>query len=369
MTITFVSATPPGPALVEATLEHDRVATFHAMLRYLPTEHPQRELYGLAADYPLRLGKGMRPSLCLAACRAFGGSTADAVDSAAALELLHNAFLVHDDIEDGSRARRGRPTLHALHGLPLAINAGDALTVLSQAPLLANVRTLGHRLALAVMAEFQHLGLRTIEGQATELMWRRTGRSDLTPADYLALVLNKTCWYSAIHPLRIGALIGSRRMLDLDRFDRFGFFLGATFQIHDDLENLDDRTVGYGKDWGGDVIEGKPTLPLIHLLGVGDDSVRSAVLDVIGGNGDHDPGAPARVIELMRAHGSLEFARTFAEALAGAALAEFEHAFSGAPVEEDANYIRALALHLRDPAVGWRSRSIADQAGAEPGTG
>ena len=74
-------------------------------------------------DYPARPGKALRPSLCLATCEAFGGAVDDALPSAAAIELFHNAFLVHDDIEDESVMRRGQPTLHRRYGTPLALNA------------------------------------------------------------------------------------------------------------------------------------------------------------------------------------------------------------------------------------------------------
>ncbi len=72
------------------------------------------------SDYPTRGGKALRPSLCLATCEAFGGPLDDALPSAVAIELLHNAFLVHDDIEDTSLLRRGQPTLHRRYGTPLA---------------------------------------------------------------------------------------------------------------------------------------------------------------------------------------------------------------------------------------------------------
>jgi hypothetical protein len=93
--------------------------------------------------YPQRGGKLLRPCLCLAAAVATGGSVADALPTAVAIELMHNALLVHDDIQDGSDQRRGRPTLHALHGVPLALNAGDALGLLSLSPLKANATRLG----------------------------------------------------------------------------------------------------------------------------------------------------------------------------------------------------------------------------------
>ena len=89
-------------------------------------------------EYPLREAKGLRPALCIATCRALGGSLEAVLPSAAVLELYHNAFLIHDDVEDGSERRRGMPTLHRDHGAPIAINVGDAMLGLALSPLLDN---------------------------------------------------------------------------------------------------------------------------------------------------------------------------------------------------------------------------------------
>ncbi len=106
----------------------------------------------------------------------------------------------------------------------------------------------------------------SLEGQAMELGWVRDNRCDVTDEDYLRMVLKKTCWYSFIHPCRIGALIATRDGVDLDRFNRFGCYLGTAFQIQDDLLNLTGDERRYGKEIGGDLLEGKRTLMLIHLL-------------------------------------------------------------------------------------------------------
>ena len=100
-------------------------------------------LWQLMLDYPLRDAKGLRPALCVATCRALGGTLEAVVRSAAVLELYHNAFLIHDDIEDESLVRRGRPTLHREHGVPIAVNVGDAMLALSLQPLLDNIETIG----------------------------------------------------------------------------------------------------------------------------------------------------------------------------------------------------------------------------------
>ena len=336
----------------------DGLRARQALLSYLPDGGPRSELYDLVADYPTRPGKGIRPALCLATCRVHGGRTEDALGAAAAIELLHNAFLVHDDICDSAVRRRGRPALHVRHGVPLALNAGDALAWLAMSPLLDNVRTLGPRLALDVLLEFHHLVRRTIEGQAVELGWRDRSFPDLELDAYLRVVVDKTCWYTAIHPCRVGALIGSRGRADLDAIARFGFFLGAVLQLRDDVENVTDRAGVYGKDFGSDIIEAKPTLLLVHLLRSVPLPMRDEVVELIGPAGDRSGVEPAerinRVVELMEQYGSIDYACAFADGLAGAALAEFDSAMGWTPDSPDKEFLLALVLHLRDPVIRGR---------------
>jgi geranylgeranyl diphosphate synthase type II len=352
--------TAPGTTVggvVERTLAADGERARHALLSYLPEGWPA-ELYDLVADYPTRPGKGIRPALCLATCRAHGGDTEDALGAAAAIELLHNAFLVHDDICDDAFRRRGRPALHVRHGVPLALNAGDALAWLAIGPLLDNVGTLGVRLALDVLAEFHHLIQRTIRGQAVELGWRDRQFTELGLDDYLHVVIDKTCWYTTIHPCRVGALIGSRGRADLDAIARFGFFLGAVLQIRDDVENVTDRSGDHGKDFGSDVIEAKPTLLLVHLVRAAPPAILQEVAALVGPAGDG--GGPERierierVVALMEEYGSIDYACAFADGLAGAALAEFEAAMGWIPDSPDKAFLRSLVLHLRDPVIRGR---------------
>ena len=167
------------------------------------------------ADYPRRTGKGLRAALCLAACGAFGGAEDDALAVAAAIELAHCAFLVHDDIQDGSASRRGRPTLHRRRGHAAGRSTpGTRWPLVSLEVLRAGAGRLGRRLGLRVLDEFCSAMWRTLEGQAVELGWRRDGVVDLSAQTTWTMVLGKTCWYTTIAPLRIGAadrLPGQRR--------------------------------------------------------------------------------------------------------------------------------------------------------------
>jgi geranylgeranyl diphosphate synthase type II len=347
-----------GPELVEATLAADGRRTREALLDYLCEDRLTEELHELVVEYPLRPGKGIRPALCLATCRAHGGRNEDALAAAVAIELLHNAFLVHDDICDGARRRRGGDTLHVRHGIPRAVSAGDALAWAALGPLLDHAGTLGPRLSFDLLAEFDHLARRTIEGHSLELDWRERGLLGLDFDDYLRLVLDKTCWYSSIHPCRVGALLGSGGRADLDAIARFGYFLGAVLQIRDDVENVTDRPEAHGKDFGSDIIEGKPTLVLIHLLRTAPRAAREEVLGMVGGEGDRSglTGSDRieRVVALMEEHGSIDYACAFADGLAGAALAEFASAAAGMPESRDKAFLRSLVLYLRDPVIRGR---------------
>ena len=334
-------------AFVERMLDEYKSLTMATLEDYLPRTEPRAWLYDLARAYPLRSGKGLRPGLCIASCRAFGGTTEQALRSAAALELYHNAFLVHDDIEDGSIFRRGLPTLHSEHGIGISINVGDAMNVLSIRPLMDNLRPLGSQLTWTVFVEIEHMVRQSVEGQAMELGWVRDNVCDLTEADYLRMILKKTCWYTCIHPCRIGALIGSGGAVRPERFDRFGYFMGAAFQIQDDALNLEGEHARYGKEIGGDIWEGKRTLMLIHLLGQCSGAERADVVAFLAKpRKDRGPAEVRSVFELMREHGSIDAAKSVARVLAGAALRELHMAYAGLPDTPDRQLIEQIVLYM-----------------------
>jgi geranylgeranyl diphosphate synthase type II len=281
--------------------------------------------------------------LCIAAARVFGAPTDDVVESAVSLELLHNAFLVRDDVEDESEERRGRPALHVLHGVPTAINVGDALTVLGLRPLICNREILGPDLAWRVLQETERMVRESVEGQALELRWRASNAVRLDDDDYLRMTLKKTCWYTTIYPCRVGALIGTRGGADLDRFVRFGFFLGAAFQIQDDLLNLAGDPFRYGKEIGGDLWEGKRTIMLIQLLCRSSPREKERILAVLARPRREKSAADIEWLrERMDYYEVLDHARHLAHVLAGAALHEFEVAYGGVAESRDKRFIAAL---------------------------
>ena len=330
-------------SLVSAMLHEYGDVTRAALREYLPEREPRRYLYDLLNDYPQRGGKMMRPSLCIASARLFGARIEQALCTAVAIELLHNALLIHDDIEDGSERRRGRPTLHLLHGVPLALNAGDTLTLMALRPLLDNRNTVGNELALRIIEETERMARECAEGQSMELGWRHYNATEIGDAEYLEMVLKKTCWLATIFPIRAGALIGSRGAADLEPFLRFGFFLGAAFQIQDDLLNLvgDER---YGKERDGDLWEGKRTLMLIRAFHESTPDEREQLCAALCGSREE---RSLQEVQWMRAliekYEGAEYARRIAQELAGAALHEFGLLSAGLPDSRDKAFLEQMA--------------------------
>lgn len=331
------------PAVVTELLREYGTLARDAMLAFLPQREPRRYLYDLIADYPRRASRYMRPAICIATARAYGAPVEAAINSAVSVELLHNALLVVDDIQDGSEERRGAPTLHRSHGIPLALNVGSTTSILSLVPLLANVESCGPHVALWIFERAIEVAQQCAEGQALELGWRLDNRLDLTDDDYLAMVLRKTCSYSTMLPVRIGVMIGTGRRDVPDEIVRFAFLLGAAFQIQDDLLNLAGDHSRYGKELAGDLLEGKRTLLVIRLLQRCTDAERAFVSGFLGATreskGQEDV---ERIVGLMRRYSCMDDVQRYAQSLLGAASYEFDRGFDSLPPSRDKEFLRGL---------------------------
>jgi len=329
--------------LVSSVLREYGEATRSVLFQYLPATEPRHYLYDLVADYPRRGGRSFRPSLCIATARAFGAPMELALRTAVSIEMMHNAMLIHDDVEDESEQRRGKPAMHVTEGVPIAINAGDMLSLLAMRPLLDNRAILGSEMSLRILEETERMARESAEGQAFELGWRRDNVMDVREADYLEMVLKKTCWLATIHPSRVGVLLGASGTFDPDRCIRFGFFLGAAFQIQDDLLNLVGDAHSYGKELGGDIRERKRTLMLIHLLGNASPAERRRLCSILSESREQRTDRDVSwVLERMEAHGSIDYARQVAHGLAGAAQHELGLLYGHLPNTRDKRFLEAL---------------------------
>ncbi|WP_189004410.1 polyprenyl synthetase family protein [Deinococcus malanensis] len=317
------------------------------VLSLLPEGGPRPELRQFSAmlrDYPQRGGKGIRSELLLASARAHGVTPGtDAWDRAqwlaAGLELFQNWVLIHDDIQDDSEQRRGQPALHRLHGVPLAINAGDALHAYMWA-------AVHHAGVPGAMEEFLAMIHRTAEGQHLDLSWVEHREWNLRETDYLEMVRLKTAHYTVIVPLRLGALAAG--MQPAEALTHAGLALGSAFQIRDDVLNLLGDPLKYGKEIGGDLLEGKRTLIVLRWLAQAPPEQREVFLDQMRRDrAAKDPDLIRQIHRWLLDSGCVAAAQDYAAAQAQDGLSLLGSALSGAPdqaaVQQILGAMRALA--------------------------
>jgi geranylgeranyl diphosphate synthase type II len=338
----------PRDADLFAVMENCRRRVADEILRLIPKRRPVEGLYRLMREYPSRGGKGLRPTLCIATCGAFGGQSEDAVRIATAVEMFHNAFLIHDDIEDESLNRRGQDCLHMEHGVPLALNAGDALNLQAIDTLLSNIERLGLAKTLALIHEIIHMCRESLEGQAIELGWIKRGQVPARDRDYVHMAAKKTGWYTCQSPCRLGAIAaGHTRARELDLLGRVFKEVGIAFQIQDDSLNLIGEVDLYGKEALGDLLEGKRTLILIHLMRTVPKGMRAELLEWLGRpRSERTVDESREVLSQMQRYHSIDYAQSVAAQHAARAATLFEETLGFIPQSQDKAILRQIIHYV-----------------------
>ncbi len=287
-------------------------------------------------------GKRLRPALCLIACEALEGDPADALPFAAATEVLHNFFLVHDDIEDGDRVRRDHPTLWVKFGLANGINIGDYLIaacfrLILSAPLPPEAN-------LKLLRLFTLAFERTVEGQALDINLR--GSRDVSLETYRRIVVLKTGYYLAL-PWVGGAVIAGASEEALEGLWELGKCLGPAFQIRDDIIDL-TQGKGRGGEIGCDLKEGKPSIFFAYSLEreAGSREERERLVEIVAKPREETADEEvAWAIEFYRRHGAIEFAEAEAARYIDRAQTVIEELPFGAAGKET---FRAIGRYMID---------------------
>jgi geranylgeranyl diphosphate synthase type II len=204
-------------------------------------------------------GKRVRSTLLLLSCEAVGGTARQAVDAGAALEILHNFTLVHDDIMDNAAARRSRPTVHIRWNVNTALLTGDVLLGLAYSSLLRT--RVGNIPRLCAL--FTQGLIEVCEGQGLDLEFER--REHVSVRDYFTMIEKKTGRLIAL-AAEMGGLIGGGHPNDIRALRSFGHYLGRAFQLQDDLLDVIADQVTFGKSIGGDIVERKKTYLMLTAL-------------------------------------------------------------------------------------------------------
>jgi len=206
-------------------------------------------------------GKRIRPLLLLLTCSAAGGNWENALPAAAAVELIHNFSLLHDDIEDNSPLRRGRPTVWSKWGIPQALNTGDGMFTLAHLAMLKIKDTTDSQTVITAEFILHNTCLRLTQGQYLDIAFE--SRNEISLDSYWAMIEGKTAaLFSAC--TQIGALIAKTSESTRENYRRYGHFLGLSFQIIDDILGIWGDAVLTGKPAESDMVSGKKTLPILY---------------------------------------------------------------------------------------------------------
>lgn len=280
-------------------------------------------------------GKRVRPLLCLLTCAAAGGEWQMALPAAAALEILHNYSLVHDDIEDNSPTRRGRPTVWKVWGAPQAINTGDALFAAAHLALARlSERGLAAKVVVQALRLFDEACLALTQGQYTDMRFETS--AEVSVAEYLAMIQGKTAALAGLSA-ELGPLIAGAAPARIHHFAQFGLALGLAFQIKDDLLGIWGDETLIGKSAESDILTKKKTLPVLYGLS------QSAALHAHYNQSADSPDFVAEAIRLLDACGARRYTEEQAAHYSTLALNHLEQAQPGGPA---AQALRELADQL-----------------------
>ena len=264
-------------------------------------------------------GKALRPTLCLWACQAMGGDWRTALPAAAALELVHNFSLVHDDIQDGDKERRHRPTVWSLWGQPQAINAGDSLLILGRLVMLRlEERGVAPAKVIEACRVLDEACLTMIKGQCLDIGFE--GEREVSVEAYLDMIAKKTGVLLAAS-LHLGALVAVDDEPTVSRFARCGYLLGLAFQIRDDILGVWGAADVIGKPVAADIRRRKKCLPVVYTTAVAQAEEREQLLRLYsqGTPSDEDVGT---VLQLLDSHRAYDNCQQMAQERIEQALAE-----------------------------------------------
>jgi geranylgeranyl diphosphate synthase type II len=313
--------------------------------KFLPEGEPA-EFYEIVSDYPKRQGKYLRPALVLVACETLSGEKDQAIRSAAAMQTSEDWILMRDDWQDGSLERRNKPCSHRIYGDFKANNAADGLHIVMWNMLNKNDDIIGYEKGRKVRDLFYPMLLKTVEGQHREIDWTEKGKIGLSPEEWYQIADTKTGRYTIILPMQLGAIVaGADKRLD-DIFD-LGIILGRAFQLRDDILNVAGDEKKYGKEIGGDIIEGKRTVLLGHLYNNCSDNHRKFLDDFFAKpRKDRSVEESYQIITLMKNYGSIKYSQELAEENAATAMKIFDDKFGDVPETKAKSELRDLITFM-----------------------
>jgi geranylgeranyl diphosphate synthase type I len=256
---------------------------------------------------PLSGGKRLRPILAMLSCETVGGVPETTIPFGIALEYMHNSTLIHDDIIDKDKWRRGLQSTHEKFGIPFAILAGDALIGETYRMLsYMSPPELNSVTYKEIIRSIADAAKNFYEGEASDIEF--ADRLDVTIPQYMRMIEKKTAqlYYLAG---KGGALIGKGSSRQVENLAQYGTLFGLMFQIKDDLLNILTEQIILGKQMiGSDILNGKRTLMLIHALSVTEEKEKKKMMTIVGDESANQDDV-IKVIDLFKTYGSIDYAQ------------------------------------------------------------
>lgn len=270
--------------------------------KFLKNGSPEK-LYDAARHLPLAGGKRLRPCMAMISCESVKGDVLNTIPLTIALELIHNFTLVHDDIMDKSKLRRGNPSVHIKYGEPTAIMAGDLLF----AKAFESMHKITYDLKIFKNVEFGLIDcIREIcEGQQLDMEFEE--RHNVTEDQYLEMIRKKTAVFFQ-YAAEAGAILGGGSREQANALNQYGLLLGLGFQIWDDYLDLTSDEETLGKDIGNDIRNGKKTLIAVHSMSNA-NSEDKQIFEKIFGNKDATDEDINKIYDIFKKTGSIEYAK------------------------------------------------------------
>ncbi len=270
----------------------------------------------LPAKYLLELGgKRWRPVLMLTVIDALGKNSNDYIEFSMIPEIIHNATLIHDDIEDSSEVRRGAPAVHKKYGIDIALNLGDFMFFFPIVALLDS-KKLTDKTKIRLLDVYQREMLKVTIGQATDIAWHNflVDPLKVSESEYLQMTYSKTGVLSSM-AAKLGAVLGGGDDKMVQALGNFGASIGVAFQLQDDLLNVTESGVSESKGGvGEDITEGKITLLVIRTLSKANEGDRKRLVEILELH-TTDRKLIKEAIVILNKYGAIDYAKNLEEKL------------------------------------------------------
>ncbi|MEN4016926.1 MAG: short chain isoprenyl diphosphate synthase IdsA [Methanobacterium sp.] len=260
-----------------------------------------------ASDHLIKAGgKKLRPVLVILSSESVGGRTQDALKTAASMELIHTFSLIHDDIMDKDKMRRGKPSVHMLWGEPMAILAGDTLFSKAFETVLETDAEVDPERVIEALKTVVDSCIKICEGQALDISFE--GKLDVKEDEYLTMIYKKTAALISA-ATKAGAILGGGTEEQIEALSEYGRLIGLAFQIQDDYLDVIGDEDDIGKPVGSDIVEGKMTLIVVHALANASKEDKKKLISILKSNNED---MVDDAISIFKRYRSIEYVRNIA---------------------------------------------------------